>query len=43
MPDHIFGDDGSSLDQLQEESTAPKPKESNLVKEGTTIYDDLTS
>jgi hypothetical protein len=40
--DHIFGDDGSSLEQLNEES-APKPKEKVALMEESTIYDDINS
>ena len=40
--DHIFGDDGSSLEQLNEES-ASKPKEKVALMEESTIYDDINS
>lgn len=40
--DHIFGDDGSSLDQVAEESS-PKPKDKVALMEGSTIYDDINS
>lgn len=40
--DHIFGDDGSSLDQTSEES-APKPKDKVALMEASTIYDDINS
>jgi hypothetical protein len=40
--EHIFGDDGSSLDQMSEEP-APKPKDKVALMEGSTIYDDINS
>ena len=40
--EHIFGDDGSSLDQTSEEP-APKPKDKVALMEGSTIYDDINS
>lgn len=40
--EHIFGDDGSSLDQIAEED-GPKPKDKVDLMQGSTIYDDIKS
>lgn len=40
--EHIFGDDGSSLEQMADEE-APKPKDKIALMEGSTIYDDIKS
>ena len=40
--EHIFGDDGSSLDQTSEEPES-KPKDKVALMEGSSIYDDINS